>query len=229
MRVVRRVAIGFAIGAATGAYGCCLALAASPHPKVRTVHGCYRVGQPVRVSGSGFEPKHLYDIAIGGVDFGQRTTDATGSFRARLIPGGLGGGIVQHVNYLNATDGTKDATTTFTLTRGTGARFLATGGDPNTLRAPFQAWGFALDGKRRGLYLHYVGPSGRVRTTAFLGHTGGRCGYLQTKSRLVFPFNPTLGRWTLQIDWLRGYSSRPAGRFARILVRVGPGGTIGLG
>jgi hypothetical protein len=183
----------------------------------------------VRVSGSGFARGHLYDIAIDGVDFGQRTTDARGAFRARLIPGGLGAGIIQHVSYLNATDGTVDATTSFTLTRGTGARFLATGGDANTLRAPFQAWGFALDGKRRGLYLHYVSPSGRVRTTNYLGRTSGRCGYLQTAPRLVFPFNPALGRWNLQIDWLRTYSSRPAGRSARIVVQVGPGGTIGLG
>jgi hypothetical protein len=212
-----------------GAYGCCGALAASPRPKVSTEHPCYRVGQPVRVSGSGFAREHLYDIAIDGVDFGQRTTDASGAFQARLLPGGLGAGIVQHVSYLNATDGIVDATTKFTLTRGTGARFLATGGDPNTLRAPFQAWGFALDGKRRGLYLHYVSPSGHVRTTAFLGRTNGPCGYLQTKSRRVFPFNPTHGRWKLQIDWLRSYSSRPVGRVASILVLVGPGGTIGLG
>jgi hypothetical protein len=204
-------------------------MAASQRTIVTTNHGCYRIGQPVRVTGSGFAPGHLYDIAIDGVDFGQRRTDAAGAFRAQLVPGGLGAGIVEHVNHLNATDGTKDATTRFTLTRRTGARFLATGGDPNTLRAPFQAWGFALDGKPRALYLHYVSPAGRARTTAFLGRTGGQCGYLQTKPRLVFGFSPSRGKWILQIDWQRTYSSRPAGRVARIVVRVGPGGTIGLG
>jgi hypothetical protein len=217
---VRRVAIGFAIAAAMGAYGCCLALAASPQPKVRTARGCYRVGQAVRVSGSGFAHRQLYDIAIGGVDFGQRTTNATGGFNARLRPGGLGAGIVQHVNYLNATDGTRDATTKFTLTRGAGARFLGPGGNAATLRASFQAWAFGLNGKPRGLYLHYVAPSGRARTTTYLGRTGGQCGYLQTRRRRVFPFTPSRGRWKLQIDPVRKYRSRPGSPVARIFVSV---------
>jgi hypothetical protein len=204
-----------------GAYGCCLALGASPRPKVLTQHACYRVGQPVRVSGTGFAPRQLYDIAVDGVDFGQRTTSAAGAFQARLSPGGLGAGIVQHVSYLNATDGTVDATAKFTLTRGTGARFLASGGNPATLRASFQAWGFGLDGKARGLYLHYVSPSGRGRSTAYLGRTGGQCGFLQTRRRSVFPFSPSRGAWKLQIDAVRRYRSRPGSPVARIYVRVG--------
>jgi hypothetical protein len=217
---VRRIAIGFAVGAAVGAGGCCLALAASPGPQVSTALGCYRVGQPVTVSGSGFSATQLYDIAIGGVDFGQRATDAAGGFRTLLLPGGLGAGIVQHVNFLNATDGIVDASTKFTLTRRTGARFLGPGGDPATLRASFQAWGFAPDGEPHELYLHYVSPSRRAWTTTILGRTGGQCGYLQTKRRRVFPFNPSAGRWKLQVDQLRKYRSRPGSPVARIFVTV---------
>jgi hypothetical protein len=221
MLIVRRLAIGFAVGAATGASACCAALAATHHVTVRTNHGCYRVGQPIRVNGSGFAPGQLYDVAIDGVDFGQSTTDRKGSFRTRLVPGGLGAGIVQHVNSLNATDGTREASTRFTLTRSTGARFLGSGGNPATLRAPFQAWGFALNGKSRPVYLHYVGPSGRARSTVFLGRARGQCGYLKTSSRRVFPFAPSPGRWKLQLDSVRRYTSRPTGPVARIFVSVG--------
>jgi hypothetical protein len=195
-------------------------MAASQRTIVTTNHGCYRIGQAVRVRGSGFAPRRLYDIAIDGIDFGQSTTDAGGSFRTRLVPGGLGAGIVQHVSYLNATDGTRDATAKFTLTRRTGARFTGAAGNPKTLRASFQAWGFGLDGRHRPLYLHYVLPSGRAARTVVLGRAGGQCGYLQTKRRSVFPFNPSFGRWTLQIDSVRGYARTPKGPVARIRVTV---------
>lgn len=211
--------MGFAICALGGASAGAVALG-SPRATVKTNHGCYRIGQRIVVQGSGFAPMRLYDIAIGGVDFGQSRTDGTGGFRTTLIPGGLSAGIVQHVNYLNATDGTTGATTRFTLTRSTGARFLGTGGDPGTLRAPFQAWGFGLDGKSRPVYLHYVRPSGRGRSTSFLGRTGGQCGFLQTRSRQVFPFTPSPGTWKLQLDTVRRYTSRPKGPAARIFVRV---------
>src|SRR5438270_8720799 len=145
MPAVRRVAIGFAVCALVGA-SAGLTAQASQRAIVRTNHGCYRVGQPVVVQGAGFAPMRLYDIAIGGVDFGQSRTDGTGSLRATLIPGGLSAGVVQHVNYLNVTDGTKEATTRFTLTRSTGGRFVGAGGNPATLQASFQAWGFGLDG-----------------------------------------------------------------------------------
>src|SRR5207248_1324784 len=99
--------------------------------------------------------------------------------------------VVQHVDHLNATDGTQSADTTFTLTRPAQARFLAKRGNPNTLRAPFQVWGFALDGRVRAVYVHYVSPSGAMRQTVKLGKTGGQCGYLRTRRVRVFPFAPS--------------------------------------
>lgn len=220
MRSVRGIAIGFAVGIALGGAGGTPALAAGQRPRVLTSHGCYRVGQAVRVTGSGFAPKRLYDIAIDGVDFGQNRTDAAGGFRTTLVPGGLGAGIVQHVSHLNATDGSSAATARFTLTRSTGARFVGAAGSPRTLRASFQAWGFGLDGAHRSLFLHYVSPSGRALTTVRLGRAGGQCGYLRTQRRPVFPFSPSAGRWTLQIDSAHGYSGRPKGSVARIRVGV---------
>jgi hypothetical protein len=221
MPSVRRIAIGLAIGLAIGASGPRPALAAAPRPIVTTEHGCDRVGQPVRVSGSGFTLGQLYDIAIDGVDFGQSRIDPSGSFAATLVPGGLGAGIIQHVDQLDATDGILDATTHFTLTRAAGARFLGPPGNAATLRASFQAWGFALDGTKRPVHLHYVSASGASSSTVYLGRTSGQCGYLQTAPRPVFPFSATPGNWILQLDTRRRYAERPSGPVARISVRVG--------
>ncbi len=162
----------------------------------------------------------MYDVAIDGVDLGQNRTDAFGGFSTSLIPGGLGAGIVQNVYQLDATDGTVSADAGFTVTRRTGGRFLASSGSPRFLRAPFEVWGFGLNGQRRPVYLHYVTPKGRLRSTVLLGHTSGQCGFLTTARRRVFPFFPSFGRWTLQLDARRSYASRPGGPVTRIHVVV---------
>ncbi len=198
-----------------------LARAASTGPKVRTNRGCYLVGQRVLITGSGFAASRQYTVSVDGVYFGISETDQTGGFAAALRPGGLDAGVAEQVDHLDATDGTSTATAVFTVTRTAGARLLATSGSPATLQGPFQVWGFALDGRSRPVYLHYVGPSGGVRTTVMLGHTRGQCGYLQTASRLVFPFAPSPGGWTLQIDTRRNYGRDPRGPIARIGIQVG--------
>jgi hypothetical protein len=194
----------------------------SDAPTVKTNRGCYLVGQTVMVSGAGFAANRSYDVAIDGVDLGQARTNATGGFATSLGPGGLDAGVIQSVDQLDATDGTSSADTTFTLTRSAGARFLASSGDPHTL-APFAVWGFALDGTVHPVYLHYVSPDGHLRSTVRLGNTGGQCGYLLTPRRHVFPFNPSLGTWKLQIDTTRGYSAHPAGPMAVIRVVIHKG------
>lgn len=194
----------------------------SPGPRVSTDHGCYIGGARtrVKVSGSGFAAAQTFDLTIEGVDFGQSTTDSSGAFRVSPGPGGLPAGTAQHVEHLEVTDGTLTARTSFTLTRPSGARLLASRGTAATLRAPFEAWGFSLTGSRVPLLLHYVSPAGSLRRTVSLGRTGGQCGYLRTPALRVFTFSPSAGTWTLQIDTHRAYSATPSGPVARIGVRV---------
>lgn len=196
------------------------ALGASPDPSVHTNRGCYLVGQRVIVRGSGFAPTRMFDVAIDGVDFGQSMTDATGGFSSPLIPGGLGAGQPQHVDHLDASDGSSSASAVFTVSRRAGGRILATSGNPHTLRAPFEVWGFALGGSRPTVYLHYVSPAAQVRMTSALGVAGGQCGYLHTRSRRVFPFSPALGGWTLQLDTSHSYVRRPRGPVVRIRIQI---------
>jgi hypothetical protein len=186
-----------------------------------TSNRCYVVGQPVTLSGTGFGAARQYVVTVDGVYFGAATTTGGGRFVSKIRPGGLSTNEIQASEQLEASDGTSVADTTFTLTRATGARFLTTKGSPEALRSPFQVWGMSLNGARRTVYLHYVSPAGAAVDTVTLGRTSGQCGYLETKSRKVFPFTPTVGNWTFQIDTDAAYSANPAGDWARIRVGVG--------
>ena len=196
------------------------ALAASSGPTASTNRSCYLVGQPVQFSGSGFAASRTFVVSIDGIYFGASKTNSSGKFATSLRPGGLGADQAQRVVHLDATDGTATAGAVFTVTRSTGARFIASSGNPHTLRAPFEIWGFGLDGMPQTVYLHYISPLARVRLTVMLGRTGGQCGYLRTSTRRVFPFSASLGNWTLQLDTRANYSSRPGGPVARIRVMI---------
>ncbi len=141
--LARRCLLVPSLAVAACAFGAGLASAASAGPTVRTDRGCYLVGQRVRITGAGFAPGRQYTVAIDGVYFGISETDPTGGFLATLRSGGLGAGIAEQVDHLDATDGTSTATTMFTVTRTPGARLVASSGAPSALQGPFQVWGFA--------------------------------------------------------------------------------------
>jgi len=217
--IVRGVATALAILAASGAS----AAPATASPVLRTSRGCYMVGQSVRFTGSGFAPMRRYDVTVDGVDFGQASVGSTGRLAAHVVPGGLPAGVPQSVEQLEVSDGSAQASTSFTLTRAAGARFLASRGTPSTLSAPFQVWGFSPSGSSLRVFVHYVSPSGSSERTVGLGRTGGQCGYLQTARMRVFPFTPSTGTWTLQVDSHSGYSRHPSGPVARIYVTISHG------
>jgi hypothetical protein len=210
------------VAASMGCSG--LAIAAATAPTIHTDRGCYSVGQKVKVTGTGFAAAQTYEVAVDGIDFGQASTTSAGEFASSLVPGGLSAGQAQLVHHLDVSDGTTNAGATFTVTRSKpGARFLAAGGDVRTLKAPLEIWGFSMTGKHRSSYLHYIGPSGHAKRTVSLGHAGGQCGYLRTRKLRVFPFSPSVGTWTLQIDTSRRYAKHPGGPSARISVRIQKG------
>jgi hypothetical protein len=187
---------------------------------IATNHGCYLVGQTVKLTGTGFAPSRTYLVTLDDVIFGGGSTNGSGGFSASFRPGGLGANYAQLVDTVEATDGGSTAGATFTLTRPTGARFLAASGNPRTLKAPFELWDFSSTGVSLPVYLHYISPRGAARQTVSLGSTGGQCGYLKTKPRRVFPFGPTAGTWTFQLDTHRGYARHPRGPVARIRVGI---------
>jgi len=212
-------------------------------PILSASQSCYTVGESVGIAGLGFASIQAYEVDINSQFFGISTTDALGSFSASLRPGGLRANVVQSIDTLTASDGMNTSKTTFTVTRAAGARILAGTGKAATLRAPFQIWGFQHMPNpaplntgpplqypvpvpsvpvptRRRVYVHYLGPHKRLKMTIKLGRVGGQCGYLRTGPRRVFPFVPSRGTWTLQVDSKRHYVRHPAGPVTRIRVRV---------
>ena len=207
------------------------ATGAVPPPVLTTDRGCYTVGQPVAITGIGFAPTRTFQLTLDGIDLGTSTTNVLGGFTATIRPGGLGANRVQEIEGLTATDGTSTSKATITVTRKTGGRVIVTGGTTvTTLRAQFQVWGFAFVGgmppasattsTKLPVYVHYVSPRKTLRRTVAVGNTGGQCGYLRSTARRLFPFVPSAGSWTLQLDTSRSYSKHPAGVVTRIDVRV---------
>jgi len=195
-----------------------LGIALASSASIATTHKCYAVGQSVGLSGRGFLDSSEYDLSVDGIDFGQSVTNASGRFSVSFGPGGLAAGQAQIVDRAIASDGRSSATTTFTVTRPTGALVGAGSGSSPHRTVPFEVWEF---GRGASIYVHWVGPNGVYVQTASLGNDGGQCGYLKTRPRELFPFNAVPGNWTLQFDTHRSYSKHPSGRYARVTASAG--------
>jgi hypothetical protein len=98
-----------------------------------------------------------------------------------------------------------------------GADFAPSTGNPQRLRVRFSVWRF---GTNRPVYLHYVGPNHHLKRTVRLGTARGRCGFLRTGYRRLFPFTAGPGTWRLVFTTVRGYRVSPRPPFVRIAIGV---------
>lgn len=189
---------------------------------ISTNRSCYVVGQSAQLSGSGFAPSTPFTVVVDGVLFGaNRETNSQGGLSVTLLPGPLPKGVAQHTDKVTVDDGTGDtASTSFTLTRR--ALALLTGAKKTSrgYTGRFKVWGFSLDGSKREVYLHYIGPSGRAHRTVALGSTRGACGWMVSKRELFVPFSLSRGTWTLQVDTRRSYARHPDGPVSRLRVAI---------
>jgi hypothetical protein len=190
---------------------------------------CYPQGAPLRLTASGLTAGAPLTVVLDGRalrygDGSTPTADVAGSFASSFATPALASGATQEHHVLVVGDGRHEPRARFTVTRPTGAAFAPAGGDPRTLRARFEAWGFALAAPagRPGLplWLHWVSPAGETRRSAPLGTAGGDCGALTTRPRRVFPFDPEAGRWLLVLDAHRRYRVHADGPRAKIPVHV---------
>jgi hypothetical protein len=184
---------------------------------VSTPESCYSSREPVDYVGTEFRPGSTYTVFVAGrqVATGKVSPfgDLSGDFRAPVPARGRPG---ERTFVLTVTDGVRRATTRFRSTI-FGADFRPDRGDPATLRVRFYAFDF---GRGRTVYLHYVAPNRRHRTTVRLGRTGGPCGTVSTPLRRVFPFRPAPGSWRLQFDARRAYDPTPARPYVRLIVPI---------
>ena len=214
------------------ALACTIALAAAPAAAARaatltTDARCYLQGAPLRMTATGLAPNAPLTVALDGQALryrngGTPSADAAGSFASSFATPALAPGLVQRRHVLSVSDGTRKPHTRFTVTRPTGADFEPSSGKPQTLRARFSVWGFALNGgaPRVRVWLHWIGPDGSVHASAPLGVARGACGMLTTARRRVFPFVAAPGRWVLAFDTHPRYRAQSSGPHARIAVHV---------
>ncbi len=183
--------------------------------------------------GTGFTPGAAFQAALDGsaMEAGIGAVDASGgargSFAAPALNAVIAPGTMEHTFQLSVHEGTNAPATQFTVSK-LRARFLPASGNPRTLRVRFSVYGFGLSGATSpGIYVHYVRPDGRVRTTVRLGTGRGACASLTTARRRLFPFRPTSGAWTLQFDTSRRYVRRKPEGLVPLLPRPRPRGVGG--
>ena len=69
------------------------------------------------------------------------------------------------------------------------------------------------------VYAHYVRKR-KLRKTVRLGAPQGPCGRIDVKRRQIPLRKPALGRWTLQVDNQKAYSTQPASVFMTLSITV---------
>jgi hypothetical protein len=166
---------------------------------------CYLEGSRVGLSAAGFAPGSKVDVSRDGTLIGSTTADAVGGVEARFDAPKLPPGRREANPVVELSDGTTRASTRLPITR-FHASFSPATGDPATMLVRFSVDGFGLLDAQPNVYVHYVGPNGRVRETVELGMARGVCGHLApTSPRRLFPFRARAGTWTLQFDTRKRY------------------------
>ena len=181
---------------------------------------CYRsvdseTREAVPIHGTGFTPGQTVTVLIDGVVvregvFADMDGAVTGSVQAPYRASGDGPFTVT-VTEDNQPGNTASATSRVTA--------LAARLKPRTT-GPRKQVRFIGRGFTEGtsVYAHYV-RAGKHRRTVRLGAPQGPCGRIDVRRR-QFPFNPAVGRWTLQIDNQPVYSAEPLSVFVRLAITV---------
>jgi hypothetical protein len=161
---------------------------------------CYRAGDALVLSGSGFTPGGQASITLDGQDLGTVPADAAGNFTAPLNIGTLKG---IRTRTLIATDAANPANVAQAQFLGSALAVAVkprNGAAGRKLR--INASGFTT-GKR--LYAHVV--RGKYRHNVFIGKLKGPCRTAKVRRR-VLPAGLSAGLYTVQFDTKRRYSKK---------------------
>jgi hypothetical protein len=187
--------------------------AAAGAATVQTDLPCYLENRNVEVTGAGFDPGAGYTVLRDGQAIGNGTVPADGTVTGTFPSGALETGVAERGFDLTVTDGRNEAAARFKVSRFR-AEFAPSKGNPATLKVRFSVFGFGRS--ELPVYVHYLRPSGRSARTVRLGLTRGACGSIaRTRTRRLFPFRPSRGRWRLQFDTRKAYRADAVPRIVR--------------
>ena len=190
-------------GIAAAATAALLAPAAAAQAATLSVAGnraCYRAGDSLILSGTGFTPNGPVGVTLQGRDLGTLTADAAGNISSPLNIGNLRGVDTRTLVASDATNPAITATASFlgsALTVGVRPRNGTAG---RKLR--INASGFTT-GKR--LYAHILRK--HFRRNVFIGKLKGPCHTLKVRKR-VMGANTRGGVYTVQFDTRKRYSKK---------------------
>lgn len=183
------------------------ALAATAPAQAATLVGdraCYREGELVRVTGTGYTPNGVVNFSRDNLSFGTVPADAAGNVAAKG-PAPQIGSTKQRNFVLEARDATNPgifATVNPLVTR-LEVTVNPRGGNPARKRR-IRARGFT---RGRTLYVHVGRFSGGKRKNIRLGRLKKPCGTKSVKKR-IFRRTAKPGTYRVQFDTRRRYSSR---------------------
>jgi hypothetical protein len=188
------------LAARTAAFAGFLTLAPGAHAATVAVtpqKPCYRTGETISMSGTGYTPSGTVDISSDGRPIGSTTADAAGNF---------GGGLQvaspnQRVKTYTATDQSNPANNaSASLTVSPFDVNVAPQNGPPGRRLRIVARGFTTG---RVLYAHVV--RGRRRSNVRVGRLRGPCRRLRVRRR-IFRRGARPGIYRVQFDTRRRYS-----------------------
>ena len=203
---------------------------ASAAPTLAPLKACYvsvgldettqqSITENVVLQGAGFTPNSLVDVSVDGVvTVSGAQIDAAGNLPAGTIKAPLvSPGEPPEKNFLVTV--TEQANPAQTVSATTRVAELKVGVQPRqarpSSRITFTGRGFT---DKRPVYLHYVKGT-RHKRTVKLADPAGPCGTFKVRRR-QFPFNPSTGKWIVQVDQQKRYSRRPAGVYYRLEIQV---------
>jgi hypothetical protein len=178
---------------------------------VQTDRACYLETRStnVTVNGTGFAAGRPYTVALDGSPLtgGGVATDDAGKMQGTISPPTLTDAQNERTHTVGVESDGVAASSTFTVTKFSADFAPSTSVAPDS-RVRFSVYGFALSSPSPEVFLHYIDPTGRLRTTIRLGRAQGQCGSIaRTAKRKLFPFGvPRHGKWQLQFDTSRSYT-----------------------
>ena len=181
---------------------------------------CYRsvdsqTRETVTVRGTGFTPGEQVSVAIDGVVVDTATALPEGNVEGQVTAPYQERGERPFTLTLTEVDQPANAASATSRVAALSFRLQPRRKAPSQ-RVRFVGRGF-IDGEF--VYAHYV-RKGKLRKTVLLGAAQGPCGRIDVRRRQIPIDRPATGRWTLQVDNQKRYSTQPASVFVRWAINV---------